>query len=255
MLNIVRSFTRTDVRVISAGSLAVGAVTGYLVAKKRLSSKFEERTQQEVEDIRDMYKRRYKEGQYADPESTSAVLSSEDTGGLDIAPVVPKTNYQTVVDDLGYNAPTDGEIDGIVIQDNTFDGETRVTVRVDPLGERHVGVEERTPDRPYVISRAQFDDAEVGLDQVTVTWWDKDDTLSDEQERIMTDIDGTVGIDNLQKFGLGSDDENVVYIRNERISTDFEVVRDYGSYNEEVAGNVPPETFQRIRKPARPSDD
>lgn len=269
MLNLAASFTRTDVRVVTGGGLLVGGVTGYLIAKKTLTNKFradlDARMDQETEAIRDMYKRRYKEGEYADTESTSAVLTAETPGGLDISPVVPKTDYQNAVEELGYSSTDEdpnrfsdvnkaviAEEDAVVVHANGG----QVVVRVqDHLEERHTSVDVRNSERPYVITREEFEDGEVGHEAVTFSWWEGDKTLADEQEKIVTDVDGTVGRENLSHFGKGSDDARVVYIRNEKVGLDFEVVRENGLYSVEVAGEDPPETFQRIRRPQRPSDD
>ena len=55
---------------------------------------------------------------------------------------------------------------------------------------------------------------------------------------MIDDINGTVGQDNMKRFGHGCDDPNVVFIRNEKLATDFEVLRHNGSYAEEVLGLV-----------------
>jgi hypothetical protein len=44
-----------------------------------------------------------------------------------------------------------------------------------------------------------------------------------------------VGDDNL-RFGYGSNDSNMVYVRNPRIEMDMEIVRSQGTYTKEVLG-------------------
>lgn len=56
---------------------------------------------------------------------------------------------------------------------------------------------------------------------------DQGDTILNETEEI--------GVDNL-KFGCGSEDKNIVYIRNDSLEKEYEVARSSGTYAEEVAG-------------------
>ena len=100
-------------------------------------------------------------------------------------------------------------------------------------------VSDRDPDNPeipYAISEELFledDDYE----KITITYFEKDDTLADDQERTIQDVDGTVGTHNLTRFGeFSHPDKNVVYVRNERVGADFEVCREEGSFSHMVLG-------------------
>ena len=103
---------------------------------------------------------------------------------------------------------------------------------------------------PYVISRDRFAlDEEDGqyFDKITLTYYPRDRMLLDDEEEPIEDVPGTVGWKNLRQFGGESGDPDIVYIRNHRLSTDFEVVREeegelplhvkYGMGREEFAAN------------------
>lgn len=92
------------------------------------------------------------------------------------------------------------------------------------------------PDNPYVISVEEFMGNDSGYDQITISYYEEDDTLCDEREQPIPDVEGTVGSGNLQRFGVGSDDVNIVYVRNERLRTDFEICRESGSFVQKVLG-------------------
>jgi hypothetical protein len=66
-----------------------------------------------------------------------------------------------------------------------------------------------------------------------------DDTLSDENEEIISDVSYVIGYDALSSFGDGSDDPDIVYVRNEKLQTDYEVTRLNKSYSETVLGVIP----------------
>lgn len=96
-------------------------------------------------------------------------------------------------------------------------------------------------DKPYVISQAEFDNDHPNYDKLSITYYEADDTLADEQEEIIDDPDTIVGEDTLKSFGKGSDDEDIVYARNDQLGIDYEISRVHGSYEETVMGTKGPE--------------
>ena len=66
---------------------------------------------------------------------------------------------------------------------------------------------------------------------------------------MVDDPDSTVGLENMSQFGNGSDDHDIVYIRNNRIACDFEVVRNKGSYAELVHAVSPKHTRDKHKMP------
>lgn len=97
-------------------------------------------------------------------------------------------------------------------------------------------VAQRSPDEPYVITHDEFMQNENGWENQSLTYYNGDDVLVDDQQMPIPDIEGVVDSANLSKFGHGSRDPNVVYVRNERLETDFEITARAGSFGEEVAG-------------------
>jgi hypothetical protein len=95
----------------------------------------------------------------------------------------------------------------------------------------------RSSDRPYVITKEEFMQNEPEHEQVSLTYFEGDEVISDERDQPVENEDDLIGKDNL-KFGHGSKDNNVVYIRSEGTETDFEVLRSHGKYAEEVLGFI-----------------
>lgn len=85
---------------------------------------------------------------------------------------------------------------------------------------------EDEPDEPYVITYDQF--SEVGTNYVELIYYDEDDTLVDDTDRVL-DIPTTVG-DCLSEFGVGTDDINMVYVKNPKTGTYYEVTRVFEPY-------------------------
>lgn len=82
-------------------------------------------------------------------------------------------------------------------------------------------------DPPFVISQPDYAWGEEGINyaKTTLKYYPKEQTLLDEIEDVVDDVERYVGWRSLQQFGGDSGDENIVFVRNRRLETDFEVVR------------------------------
>ena len=109
-----------------------------------------------------------------------------------------------------------------VFRDDTFDLEEEIKFR--------------TLDKPYIITHDEFYGAEKDYDTHTLTYYVLDDTLTDEHDKPLEQTDKLVGDDHLLRFGSGSKDQNIVFVRNDRLGIDYEIIRSKGSYLEEVLG-------------------
>lgn len=80
---------------------------------------------------------------------------------------------------------------------------------------------------PKVISQADyaFDDEGQYFDKVTLNYYFHEKVLLDDEEEPFNNVVGDIGWRNLSRFGDQSEDPNVVFIRNYRLETDFEVVK------------------------------
>ena len=92
----------------------------------------------------------------------------------------------------------------------------------------------RTEDAPYTIHRDEFFKDDFGYIQSTLTYYSGDDVLTDEEDEPIYNALDVVGELN---FGHGSNDPNVVYIRNPDKKGEYEVLRHSGHYSVEVLGN------------------
>lgn len=91
---------------------------------------------------------------------------------------------------------------------------------------------------PYVITSEQYVDDEAGYEQITLTYYEGDGVFADKDDVIFDRARDSLGESNLSRFGEESQDENVVYVRNERIRRDFEVIRTEGNFADEVLGSI-----------------
>lgn len=89
-------------------------------------------------------------------------------------------------------------------------------------------------DDMYVITPEEFDELE-DYDTHSLTYY-SDGVLVDEQDNPIDDIDEVVGLESLETFEMYETD--AVYVRNERLKTDYEILLDMRPYSE-VKGPSP----------------
>mgnify|MGYP006274408799 FL=1 len=104
-------------------------------------------------------------------------------------------------------------------------------------------ISQRSLDKPYIIHQDEYFGKETEYTQSTLTYYAADDILVDEKEVPIYNYKSVTGE---LRFGHGSDDQNVVYIRNDRLSGEYEVIRDSGSYEVEVLGNQYEQALKNI---------
>lgn len=236
---------------------ATGAASSYLVTKKLLEVKYEKIATMEIAEAKTYYSALNKTGSYSDPvkvlESRVKNLGySETSHSQRIFPDVTETPKATEVeletemdDDLSDDILIDTDLiepDMLVVSDKPVTRAKGVIQK--PLFENpsdfdyEEEIQSRDIDTPYVISHDEFYEGEKEYDQNSVTYFEGDGVLVDERDSPIDDTDMTVGDPNLQRFGHGSLDNNIVYVRNERLEIDFEVARSPGEYVKEVLGFI-----------------
>jgi len=255
----LRNLKNPKVILIGLGltGIAIGAGLGvgtYFLLKKRLSAKYEARTQQEVEEVRASYKRRVKRPQeYSTPEEATEALKTYQDGDIkaNFNRLSPReqAEVKAVVDNMLETEEADtnlkvvrgsGGEPGYVEAETETVVEENVFIEGRPINpfewDQEVELSKRDPESPYVISFEEFNENSTDWEQNNLVYYEGDDVLADERDNPVPEIEATVGYDNLNRFGHGSQDPNVVYIRNERTEALFEVIRNDGKFADQVVG-------------------
>ena len=91
--------------------------------------------------------------------------------------------------------------------------------------------EEKEPDdnRPYVITPDEFGSVDE-YETISLTYYSDGVLTDDRDDEPIEDVDDMIGEDSLTHFGEYEDD--AVYVRNERLKTDFEILLDHRSYSD-----------------------
>lgn len=108
--------------------------------------------------------------------------------------------------------------------------EYRELLQTLPYGEVKEEVAPAKEDGPYVIAPEDFDEYD-DYEIVSLTYYD-DGILANENDEIVEDVEELIGADSLNRFGEYEDDS--VYVRDERIKTDYEILRDRRNYTDVV---------------------
>lgn len=93
----------------------------------------------------------------------------------------------------------------------------------------------RNSTEPYVIHRDEFfeDDDEFDYRQASLTYYEGDEILVDDQNAPVYNFENAIGP---LRFGHGSGEENIFYVRNPKLRMDYEIIRNPGHYSVEVLG-------------------
>lgn len=95
----------------------------------------------------------------------------------------------------------------------------------------------------YVIHRDEFFADEMEYTQGQLTYYKGDDMLTDELGKPIVPYRKWVGA-TINRFGHGSKDPNVVFVRNDKEKMEWEIALDLGYYAVEVLGNDVEDVYQ-----------
>lgn len=253
--DVVKVGRNNHVLLVGGVVVAVGtaAYLGYTVGVKRTTIKYDEILKNEIAEAKEFYKRAAKSDEFETIDSTANALLPEAVEALQ--------EYQggegeweqpkSVLESRATAAPTQIRVETTnVFVDNRDD---RFVWDQDVEDARRAQLENGVP---YVISEMEHEENAPGHEQATLTWYEKDQVLLDDKDEIVDNVDYVAGEDNLLRFGEGTMDKNLLYVRNDRITLDLEIIRSFGSYAEEVLGESPTELrhssdSNRGRRPVR----
>lgn len=85
-------------------------------------------------------------------------------------------------------------------------------------------------EKPYVIPPENFGEIDE-YEKISLTYY-SDRVLVDECDELVEDVEDTVGFDSLTHFGEYEDDS--VYVRNDRLKCDYEILWSLKRYSEVV---------------------
>lgn len=91
---------------------------------------------------------------------------------------------------------------------------------------------------PYIISEDEYIDPNIfsEFSRNTLIYYEDDDVLATDRDEVIHDVEELIGPDALTNFGYMSGNKDVVFVRNIKLGSNFEIIRESGSYQELVLG-------------------
>lgn len=228
----------TPNRVTAAVSMAtfgIGLGVGYLLGKQncRLELEFHEIPDKVDPDL-------------TGEDFTKARSEAKTKRGTVVIPAMEKPEKITIEqihdDDVKDYITVDGKVTPVVVEEvkdalkKPPDDETLVKSVFGESGpdwDYEFEKTQRTSEAPYIIHVDEFGANELDYTQTTLTYYAGDDVMVDDHDAPLYDYQSLTGP---LKFGHGSKDPNIVYVRNMRNRAEYEVLFDEGLYSVEVLG-------------------
>ena len=182
---------------------AVGAAIGSTVTWKFVKTKYEKIANEEIESVKEIYgaKRVEKtEPDIADTETNSTGLNNALNRAIDTITASDLGALTDITERYNYTAPTTNKK-----EDKTM-----------------------FEDIPYVIPPDEFGELD-DYNTISLTYY-ADGVLTDEDDEPIDDFEEIIGEDSLNHFGEYEEDS--VFVRNDSLRTDYEILKDVRRYRD-----------------------
>lgn len=186
---------------------AAGAAIGSAVTWKILKDHYEKLVQEEIKSVKEAFSNHPVE------QDTDDTTEDEDEGDPSQMHI-DWSDFEDLDEDEDEDEPDDGLSDYERLV-NKYTNEK--------------GGADNMARAPYIIAPYDFGELD-GYNQIELTYYEGDDVLEDDEYNIIEDRDELLGIGALNTFGEYEDD--AVFVRNERLRTDFQILKDYRTYEE-----------------------
>lgn len=180
-----------------------GAFTGAAVAWHYRKAKYEERMNEELESIREIRNKNVSKNEDNNTNDSIKAKVKEDI-----------MSYAKKLNDEGYT-----NYSSIKKIEETDEEENKVIQN---------RITSDSTEKPYVISPDEFNEFD-DYSVISLTYY-ADGKLADDNDELVEDVDDVVGINSLEHFGEYDDD--CVYVRNDRLKVDYEILRSLRKYSE-----------------------
>lgn len=194
-------------KFINVFMFAAGAAIGSAVTWKIVKTRYDRLIDAEIESVKEAF---------ADRLSETQEQNDSDTDEESEEPRARQINWEEL-EDLDESELEEPD------EENTNDYKRLVGNYYNEKG----GVE-NMDNKPYVISPYDYGELD-GYSEIELTYY-ADGILEDDEYNIVTDAEELIGLGSLDTFG--DYEEDSVFVRNDRLRTDFQILRDPRTYDE-----------------------
>lgn len=236
--------------LIKVAIFASGAAVGFLVAKKVYEEYYASLAQEEIDSVKDVFTR-YAE---KDVKITEEVAKNyQEKNGM------TEEEYEQAVEDkrLNRSVVTRSSLDGNMSEraklnyhlagahtegdkvvpnepDDEDSEDEHHNVFTDAAGKTEEEMDLTKIDRtlPYIIDSDEFTNEFDHHDKISLYYYRVDDILCEESEEVVEDVEAVIGYDALAALDM----QTTVWVRNEPLCIDYEVISINKSYAEQIHG-------------------
>lgn len=234
---------------------AIGGGLGFYFTRRLLETKYKQIAEEEIDEMREHYRAKTTALENTKDKGDLETLVREKGYSMDAEPPMAVTPPASVVE-AAEEPDVEPKVDNIFERQPPSAEELGTPLSHGDDWDYEKEKRNRSPVKPYVIhvdERHDFPD----YDEVTFTYYDDDDVLCNERDEVLdrSERDTLIGEPNLNKFGHGSGDPSIVYIRNDKLELQVEVVLSPNAYAHEVHGLQHSESLSQQRRRPRRYDD
>lgn len=227
--------------IVAFIGFTAGGIAGFFAGKKLMEEHYNQMVQEEVDSVKEAFRNRIKE--MSDAKATLDVKPSEtgkesepdvknDKAALAKALKAKGLSFADIAQKMGMNESTIRSL----INDGSGDKKDYRAYYTDKKAVTPAAEEakEEKAANHYIIPPEEFG-TNAGYEEISLTYY-SDGVVADDDENIMSDeeIEKTIGFESLKHFGEYEPDS--VFVRNDHIRADYEILQDERSY-EEAAGD------------------
>lgn len=180
--------------IFGVASFVLGAAAGSFVTWKTLKDKYAQIAQDEIDSVKEVYSRREK----SVPENVVEKNSEDDFSEKE------KNEYKNTIKHLDYTSYSKPD--------------------------KNPEIYKESEDTPYVIKPEEFGEFDE-YEQISLTFW-ADQIITDDEDDILEEVNRVIGFESLNHFGEYEDDS--VYVRNDRLKCDYEILLDQRKYEDVI---------------------
>ena len=196
-----------------------GVIAGAFVAARAVKEKYQQEAEEEIAEMREYYRELKKESTKVETAEDDTKEESKEESKEDFKPIEELAEAEEIIKDRGYINYT-----------HYNDTDIKENNKEEQVDENEI----------YIIDPEEYGGENGEYDTATLTYF-KDGVLADEVDEIVPyNIIG--GEENLQPF-KDHPDCNAVYVRDDNIMVDYEILRDpyqYDEYKMDFSDDRPP---------------
>ena len=220
--------------LIASATFVAGAALGSIVSWNLLKNKYKQIADEEIESVKEVFKDKTKELNDKLEELNTYNGKVKETLNNTPKPEAPKQGVVKFAESrpyVGYGEAFNKEVNQNLNDINKEISEKAKDIVNDCNNIVQGGNDKVMPRTPYVIKPEEFDIGDYEV--ITLRYYDDDVVTVDNTGKVLTEdeIEECVGLDSLTHYGEYEEDS--VFVRNDDLRIDYEILRDEDDYYDE----------------------